>query len=493
MIIKPHWWFVIPIILFAVIIASLHLNADPIFGSEYESYSHIGFFATNTSPSDTWHSVADNSPQHGPLYFVTLLGWAQLVGRSVPAMRALSLLLGVLTIAWSYRLGRDVISPQAGLFAAFFVAVSAFFIFYMHEVRMYSMLPGLAALVMWGYWRVMSDEGRPSWAIWLTLYLGSVALLYTHYFGIFPLLSLGVYHLLIAHKTRRWWTLNGVMALVGVSFLPWLPVVIDGTTNRTSLEASALRSPEVIYNFMVIFSNNFVPLFIVVAASSLLYVNVSRLRQRNILFVFMMFGVAFAAIVLLNREAALLPARRLRYMLTLWPSMALIAALGLVYLTKWRPLVSGVMLAWVVVAVLFTTSTELGRYTNRLSSDFVDWIPLHRMVAAFEANEPTDDAATPVLILNDSVRIPNRIFDFYGFQLDRPLLQLREDTLDAVNFETLPSFWLIYQSDAQLEMLSVYEDGMIAGHRLCETRLSQDAVRLDYYVDAALPCDVGGA
>ena len=86
---------------------------------------------------------------HVPAYF-TLLGWWQdFTGSSEFALRALSALFSVISVAWAFALGRRLHHPLAGLAAAALVALNSFSIYYAQEARMYAMLTAVAGASMW--------------------------------------------------------------------------------------------------------------------------------------------------------------------------------------------------------------------------------------------------------------------------------------------------------------------------------------------------------
>jgi mannosyltransferase len=126
------------------------------------------------------------SDVHPPLYFWSLWGWVQLMGESEFAMRTLSALMGVLTVAAVYRLGRLIDGELVGSMAALLTALSRFHIWWSQEMRMYVLagLAGVASLYFLLRWlRVeFSADERPTaaWTGPLLGYIGAtVAALYT--------------------------------------------------------------------------------------------------------------------------------------------------------------------------------------------------------------------------------------------------------------------------------------------------------------------------
>jgi hypothetical protein len=108
----------------------------------------------------TFFDIAANAARdiHPPGYYWLLAGWRLLVGESEFALRALSAFAGVLTVAFTYALGRRLHSAAAGLAAALLVALNTFSIYYGQETRMYALLALWAAAGMWALVRVLSTE-----------------------------------------------------------------------------------------------------------------------------------------------------------------------------------------------------------------------------------------------------------------------------------------------------------------------------------------------
>jgi len=134
------------------------------------------------------------SDVHPPLYFWSLWGWVQLVGESEFAIRMLSVLFGVLTVAVVYSLGTLVAGRVAGSLAALLTGLSRFHVWWSQETRMYVLAALAGALSLYLFLRWLRAEihpdlaegqgegGQPSrkpW-VWLMLYvLASTAAVYT--------------------------------------------------------------------------------------------------------------------------------------------------------------------------------------------------------------------------------------------------------------------------------------------------------------------------
>ena len=172
---------------------------------------------------------------HPPLYFWSLWSWVQLFGESPWAMRSLSVLFGVLTVAAVYGLGTLIAGRRLGNLAALLTALARFHVWWSQEMRMYVLagLLGVLSLYFFLHWlRGERDEprdGRP----WcpnraLLLYgLCATGALYTIFLMGALILVQNVVVLLVLlwpagriarGRVLRKWVLTqlGILALVGV-------------------------------------------------------------------------------------------------------------------------------------------------------------------------------------------------------------------------------------------------------------------------------------
>ena len=119
---------------------------------------------------------------HVPAYFALLGWWQDLTGSSEFALRALSALFSVASVAWAYALGRRLVHPLAGLAASALAALNSFSIYYAQEARMYAMLAAVAGASMWLFAGWMRSRPPPSGRRSSAIALGLVNALglYTH-------------------------------------------------------------------------------------------------------------------------------------------------------------------------------------------------------------------------------------------------------------------------------------------------------------------------
>ncbi len=194
---------------------------------------------------------------HPPLYFSLVRVWMHGVpGLGIPALagqdnefflRAPSAVLGVLTVALVFAVGRVLGGTRLGLVASLLFAVAPFQVRYGQEARMYALLTFLAALTMWGVASLLAPSRmdasgaessevasratfgrRKALPAWLAIVAGSVGALYTHNTAVVLLVSWNlVLFLCVAtgqldrrNLIRNWALAVGAIVLC---WSPWLP------------------------------------------------------------------------------------------------------------------------------------------------------------------------------------------------------------------------------------------------------------------------------
>ncbi|MGI5916072.1 MAG: glycosyltransferase family 39 protein [Anaerolineae bacterium] len=95
---------------------------------------------------------------HPPLYFWSLWAWVHMLGESEFAMRAISAMFGVLTVAVVYALGVRLAGRAAGTWAALFTGLSRFHIWWSQEMRMYVLAGLMGTLSLYLFFRWLEKE-----------------------------------------------------------------------------------------------------------------------------------------------------------------------------------------------------------------------------------------------------------------------------------------------------------------------------------------------
>ncbi|MEP7287377.1 MAG: glycosyltransferase family 39 protein [Chloroflexota bacterium] len=298
--------------------------------------------------------VAEKSERNPPGYYILLNLWGRVVGWSEFAGRVLSLLVGLLAVAWTYRLGYALAPPQTrtsrivvGLSAAIALALSAFFIEYVHELRAYDLAVMLTAFTVWAYWHLVTLKREPGWLSQIGFVLGVTAMLYTHYTTVFVLVVLGLYHLLCVPKNRRWWRVVVLVIISGLAFVPWAQTLLHATANAVeTFRTVSLNAGQIFETLAIVFSNQSVALL------ALLIVLALGVRGRSAGAIwFLAIGVFLLAIVANVFFPVIL---HIRYVLVLWPLLALVVGLGVERLSRLGISPVWVLVIWLVAGVWYS-------------------------------------------------------------------------------------------------------------------------------------------
>ncbi|MCI0351715.1 MAG: glycosyltransferase family 39 protein, partial [Acidobacteriales bacterium] len=215
---RRDWLWMITLLLLAFALGVRMLQADILWFDEAKTVYFNG--ARHFGPlslAGVWNNLAENDPWQSPGYYLLLDLWADAVGWSDFAARSLSLFIGMVALAWLYRLGRDMLNSRIGIFAAAVLVGSSLYIHYLHEMRPYALYVLMTCLSIWAYWRILSSKAEPVWRFYVALFIGLAGLAYTHIFALLTAFGIGVYHLLLAPKNRRWFMTCAVMLLAALS------------------------------------------------------------------------------------------------------------------------------------------------------------------------------------------------------------------------------------------------------------------------------------
>ena len=130
----------------AIVLLGMALRVHLLDGQSFWSDEGISLLRS----AQPFGEMLRNMPvEHVPGYFVLLFGWLRATGTSDYALRYLSVLPSVLSIAMIYRLASDMgdfmpgrgHARAAGTAASLLLATGVFQIWYAQEVRMYAWLP----------------------------------------------------------------------------------------------------------------------------------------------------------------------------------------------------------------------------------------------------------------------------------------------------------------------------------------------------------------
>lgn len=140
---------------------------------------------------------------HPPLYYYLLHFWMPLVGQSEFAVRFLSVIAGVLTVAFVFRIAYAVFDEEVAIFAAYLAAFSPFQVYYSQETRMYIWVTLWATVSVFAMTMMLKRvASRQSPVVsptmnsrtkrtlfWLLYIVATTAMLYTQYVGAFVVVA----------------------------------------------------------------------------------------------------------------------------------------------------------------------------------------------------------------------------------------------------------------------------------------------------------------
>lgn len=373
---RRNWLLVVPLLLLVTWLAVQQLDGA-FWVDEVISVDRAGapLYGPRT-PAGVWEHTAQTTYDQVPGYYTLLSFWGHLVGWSEYAVRALSLLVGLMGVAWTYRLGREMHSPLAGLGAAVALGASALFIVFLHEARTYALLVLLGSVAIWLYWRIVT---RPTGRLMQgALVLTAAALLYAHYFSALLVFSICLYHLLFQPKRRDWWRIVIIMGLVGVLFLPWVMTqfdVIDGANSQPWRQAMRMTIPELTHELLDFFGNGSLALLLVMGVFA------TQIRRRSTVLIWFLLLCPLALALLINAWIGMLVSPK--FLLYLWVPLSLLFGLGTASLARRGVQPALLLVPWLLVGVWSSLSWQEDPIK------YIEWNVLHSQL---EGQTQVDDS-----------------------------------------------------------------------------------------------------
>lgn len=188
-----------------------------ISGLGSESYWFDETSSVSIAQKDIVTLVLDVSKEEGtpPLYFILLGCWIRVFGYTEVASRAFSVFVGVLSVALSFKIAKTMFRPVIGVMTASLIAISHFHISYSQEARAYALAMVLTLASMYLFLKYLET---PKHSILATLVLTNTLLGYTHYFGLFIILTQNLHILTHNRSCRRtlvaWARWQGLLLLL---------------------------------------------------------------------------------------------------------------------------------------------------------------------------------------------------------------------------------------------------------------------------------------
>ena len=414
--------------------------------------------------------------------------WGRLAGWSEVAVRALPCFGGLLALAWVYRAGNDLFSPQAGLLAALLLSASLFPQTYMLHARAFSLVMLFTAWSLWAYWRIALCPRPPGLRAQASLLIGMTGLLYSQYFGALLLPVLGLFHLFFVPKNRRWWRtvlLPGLAALISALQLPAFINGLELTESKETLHSTALTTPQLLAQFLRYLVNDLISptpfvatLLAILLPLALLVATVLHLRARRPVGAGWLLAFVSATLLLLyvvaNEALRIVSEQRMRYLIALWPLLALLAGAGLRRLAGAHRRLAAAMLAlWLIPGVTLALTTDL-----RYELGYFHQLSIHRVYQVIREQIPASD-----FLIQDTRVAPSDTSLFYVRLTGADwttLSRFRADSYESIRpvQAAYPYVWLLYSSRDRVSFADLPQQ---LDRVLCERVLDEWGFTLERY------------
>ena len=367
--ILSHWLWALPVLLIVAALTFRQIDLDPPTADEFYSMNNAGWLINGSySPIDVMQSLQQNSPNHTPGYFILLSIWGNLIGYDIALGRILTIFSGLLASAMTYRLTRDFIAPVAALFALIIIASNAFYNFHIVYVRMYPLLVLASGLALWLYLQIIHQQKQVKKTDYAALGIAVFALINTHAFSALFLAMLGLYHLLIAPKNRRWLWVSLISIAAALLFLPWADVLLSSGIDRTAAHWSnfpPLDSWEAVNIWLTLALNNQPGLLLLSIVGLALAVWKKKIAFKPYLIMFVFFLLTLALTAALTAEStALVITPNMRHQLSGWLPFVLFAAAGFYSLYRFRKWLGLLILLWIIAGAAFQRTPAWNSYVH---------------------------------------------------------------------------------------------------------------------------------
>ncbi len=458
-------------------------------GDETDSLVTSGRF--NPGPIsliEVWNFTAEKDPDQALGWPLLLAIWGRSAGWSEVAVRALPFFAGLLAHAMVYRAGCEFFSPKAGLFAVVLLAASMFPQTNMLHARSFPMVMLFTAWSLWAYWRNALHPRAPGLWAQVGLFAGMTGLIYSQYFGALLLPALGLFHLLFVPKNRRWWRTVFLLVLASLVAALQLPGLIKGlelTGTRTQVHNIALAPHELLAQFTRYLANNLVAptpfvggLLVILLPLALAGATLWQLRARRRGSAVWLLAFVAATLLLLfvaaNETLRIVSERRMRYLIGLWPILALLAGAVLRQLAgAQRQLVSILLALWVIAGAYLGLTTDL-----RYQLGYFAQSNVHRIFPVMsEQISPSDYLIQDYFVgALDTRRYYATLLGVAWETMGR----FQEDPYETIRpvHAAYPTVWLLYLSKDRVGFADLPQE---LGRVFCERVLDEWGLTLERY------------
>ena len=216
---RRHRLIVVAILLVALAVRLWNLGAKSLWLDEA--------FSLELASRSLRQILTNTSEINPPLYYALLHGWIARFGISEVALRSLSVVFGVFSVALTGWVGSLLGGKGLARWSMALMAVMPMPVEHSQMARTYSLFLA-ASLASYGCLLAWEQRRHRRWAIGYVI--ATILMCYAHHYGIFNLLAQQLYMGFQAQQPRvslRKWLGLSVAVLLG--YLPWLVVVVTQT------------------------------------------------------------------------------------------------------------------------------------------------------------------------------------------------------------------------------------------------------------------------
>jgi len=296
------------------------------------------FSVVFSSPDNSFSTMYDRTVTdvHPPLYQAILWVWYHLFGFTEFSGRFLSALIGTMGVVSIYLLGKEFYTKEVGFYAAIIASMNPFLIFYSQEVRSYGLLFFFSSISYIYLLRVLKSTSHKDFILYL---LFTVALLYTHYFGLFLVATqvfvVIVYFIREAERRKNLIILGGITALVLVSsLLPLVQHILD----HEAKESFWIRAPSnwFVLEYMQFYvkSRYLESVFLLMILFSLFSLIKKEAKQNRVMVVILFLWVFIGYLLPYIRSVTAIPLLTQRNTIIIVPALIILISYGIFLLNN---------------------------------------------------------------------------------------------------------------------------------------------------------------
>ncbi|MBI5301960.1 MAG: glycosyltransferase family 39 protein [Chloroflexi bacterium] len=221
---------------------------------------------------------------HPPLYYFLLHFWMPFVGNTEYAVRFLSVIAGVVTVALVFRIAYSFFDVEVAIIAAYLSAFSPFQVYYSQETRMYVWVMLWAAVSVYAMLKILNSKfviqnSKPELRIanfelrilnyelriWILYIVATTAMLYTQYVGAFVVIAQNLAFAIwwvFAFRNSQFTIRHSLFAIrtwliaqffIGAFFLPWY-LLAGGQLATWPSISEPLDLPTLLWRVLSVFS-----------------------------------------------------------------------------------------------------------------------------------------------------------------------------------------------------------------------------------------------